>query len=137
MINKSEFLKVIQFGLVGSIGVIVDIGGTWFFKEKCMLSPYFASCIGFSIAVFNNYVLNKYWTFREKSIISLSQFFGFLAVSLGGLLLNTLSVFVMHDGIGWSFYLSKIIAVGIVVPWNYSANSRLVFKQSRFSIMKS
>lgn len=128
MMNKNEFSKLIQFSIVGSIGVIVDLGGTWFFKEKLMISPYVASCLGFTLAVLNNYILNKYWTFQDKSELSFYQFLGFLFVSVGGLLLNTLCVKLMYDGLDLNFYLSKVLAIGIVVPWNYFANSRFVFR---------
>lgn len=129
--TKLNFSKIFQFGAVGFTGVIIDLGVTWILKEQFYFNPYLASCFGFTIAVLNNYILNKYWTFQEKGKLSLSQFLGFLFVSIGGLILNTYCVKFCHGILGIDFYLSKLIAIGVVVAWNFIANSLFVFKNKK------
>jgi len=113
--------------MVGGSGLVIDMGLTWLFKDVLGFNPYVAHIIGFLCAVGNNYVLNKYWTFQEQSKISGTQFSYFLIVSLIGLVLSTCSLFVLHNYLNISFYLSKLISIGIVSVWNYLINRYWVF----------
>ncbi|WP_312186443.1 GtrA family protein [Sphingobacterium sp.] len=129
--NKLNLYKILQFGTVGCIGIVIDLGITWICREQLHLNSYIASSVGFTAAVLNNYVLNKYWTFDEKGKLSLKQFLGFLFVSIGGLILNTLCVKFVHETVEINFYFSKIFAIGVVVPWNFIVNNIFIFKKKQ------
>jgi len=123
----STFLK---FGITGGIGFVLDFLCTWFFKEKVHINPYLANAIGFSVAVINNFYLNKKWTFGNKSAETRKQFSLFLIFSLIGLGLNTLFLYLFTAAVfQFNFYLAKLLAIILVFLWNFTINSRVTFRK--------
>ena len=64
--NLETFYKLVRFGIVGLIGMAVDFGTTWLVREKIKWNQYVANSCGFTLAVINNYLLNRYWTFNSN-----------------------------------------------------------------------
>lgn len=118
---------IFKFGIVGLIGLILDFSVTWFCKEKLRFNKFLANGLGFCIAVINNYLLNRIWTFTSNNPKITNQFLLFLMVSLTGLLLNTFIIYLLHNKIHLNFYLSKVIAIALVFIWNFTLNSLFTF----------
>lgn len=108
-------------------GLVVDFSLTWLFKDVFHVNKFLANAIGFSAAVLSNYYINRIWTFRNKDKVG-KQLAAFITVSVVGLLLNSSIVYLFNHVLGLDFYLSKVIAVGLVFFWNFSANYFFVFK---------
>jgi len=127
-LDSGFFFKFLRFGLVGLSGVVVDFGVTWLGKERLGLHKYIANSLGFSTATVSNYFLNKYWTFQSAGqqgmFVEFSKFAGFAVV---GLLINNAVLFVLHGKLKLNFYLSKLIAIGIVSIWNFLGNYLYTF----------
>ena len=128
VIDSEFFTKFLRFGLVGLSGVVVDFGITWICKEKFRFHKYIANSLGFCAATISNYFLNKYWTFhatgQQGMLFEFSQFVGF---ALAGLLINNLVLFFLHSKLKLNFYLSKLVAIGIVSIWNFLGNYLYTF----------
>lgn len=120
-------LRLCRFGMVGSIGMAVDFGTTWVFREKVKINEYVANAIGFSLAVVNNFILNKYFTFQENTSVTSRQFFLYTMVSLAGLGLNTLFLYVINKMLPSRFYWAKFLATAVVFVWNFAINSYITF----------
>ncbi len=120
-------LKFIKFGIVGFSGLLVDFGLTWICKEKLKLQKYLSNSIGFMAAASSNYYLNRIWTFESQSPEIVEQYTKFLMVSLVGLGLNNLLIYFLHEQKGYNFYRSKLIAIGCVILWNFTANYFFTF----------
>ena len=121
--------QFIKFALVGSSGLIVDFGITFLLKEKLSFNRYFANSMGFSIAVISNYFLNKYWTFRDLNPEIFAQGGKFILIAIMGLIINNQVIYIFNHKKDWNFYIAKVLAVGIVVLWNFSANYFYTFSQ--------
>lgn len=119
--------KFIKFCLVGTLGLFIDFSTTYFLKEKWFFNKYLANSIGFCLAVLNNYVLNKYWTFQDTSPEIFNQGTKFLVISIIGLILNNQIIYLLINRRKWNFYLSKVLAILIVVFWNFLANAFYTF----------
>lgn len=126
---SSEFvLKFLKFGIVGFSGVFVDFGITWLLKEKARLNKYVANTCGFLCAVVSNYTLNRLWTFESHDPAVAVQFFKFLVLSLVGLGLNNLIIYLLHERRErTNFYVAKLIATAVVTLWNFWANYTFTF----------
>lgn len=123
-----RILQVFKFGIVGFIGMAVDFAITWLFKEKFKVNKYLANACGFIFAVINNYLINRIWTFKSTHTNWEEEFLKFLIVSLVGLGLNTLIIYLIHQRKeGVNFYIAKLIAIVIVFIWNYTINSLFTF----------
>jgi putative flippase GtrA len=121
------FLKFVRFGLVGISGIFVDFGFTWFFKEIVRIPKYIANAIGFTAAATSNYFLNRIWTFQSHDPAILIQFSKFILISVIGLGINTLVLWILVSRYHRHFYLSKLAAIGVVMIWNFLANYYFTF----------
>ncbi|MCS6978647.1 MAG: GtrA family protein [Flavobacteriales bacterium] len=122
--------KFIKFGIVGFTGVLIDFGITWVLKELLFLNPYVANSAGFLCAASNNWLLNRIWTFRNRHPRILKQYLVFMLVSLMGLGLNNAVVWLGVSFLALNFYVAKVVAVGVVMFWNFIINYKFTFAQS-------
>lgn len=120
-------LKFFKFGAVGFIGLIIDFGMTYLLKEKAGINKFLANTIGFAVAVVNNYMLNKYWTFASVNPHYVREFSSFLLISIMGLLLNNGLLYLLHEKWKMPFYVAKTCSIGMVVIWNFSMNYLITF----------
>ena len=125
--NLKFIEKFLRFGIVGFIGFVIDFGLTYLFKEKLKLNKFVANAIGFSVAAVNNYILNRVWTFRSQNPNVGREFFMFILISLVGLAINTLVIWFFVKKCKFNFYFSKLIAVGVVMIWNFILNLLFTF----------
>ena len=127
MIDSVFIGKFLKFCVVGVTGTIIDFGLTWICKEKLKIPKFIANAIGFVVAATSNYILNRVWTWgstNEQVGVEYVKFFG---VSLIGLGLNTLILYLLHEKLKLNFWISKVFATGVVMIWNFLANHYFTF----------
>lgn len=114
--------QFIKFCLVGSLGLVIDFGCTFLLKEKININRYLANSAGFSVAVVSNYLLNKYWTFEDGDPEVFVQAQKFVIIALIGLAINNQIIYLLNNNRGLNFYVAKLVAIIVVVFWNFFAN---------------
>lgn len=120
--------KLIRFCVVGASGMVVDFGVTWLCKEKLHWNKYLSNSLGFVIAATNNYLWNRLWTFASQSPEVVREYSSFLLISLVGLGLNNLIIYLLHGKLHLNFYWSKLVAIGCVTLWNFGMNYVFTFR---------
>ncbi len=130
-INKEFLLKFFKFGIVGFSGLIVDFGITYIFKEELGTNKYIANGLGFIVAASSNFILNKIWTFQDKSEQVRRQYILFVSIAIVGLAINQLVLYILHDRYFMEFYLAKFFAIGVVTAWNFGLNHFYTFASER------
>jgi putative flippase GtrA len=130
-----EFARFIKFAMVGAFGMVVDISTLTATREWLGAPLSVAVGVGFTLAVISNFTWNRVWTFpesRERPIASqLGQFFIINAMGLGinevvVLSLHPIFARVLHDPP--AYIGAKIIAIGLVLFWNYFVNRKWTYK---------
>lgn len=119
--------KFLRFGIVGISGMFLDFGCTALFKEVVKIQKYVANGIGFVAAATSNYFLNRIWTFQSNNPEMVQEYGSFLFVSIIGLGINTLILYLTIKIFHWNFYLAKCLAIGITMIWNFTANLLITF----------
>lgn len=127
MIDRALILKFLKFCIVGFSGMVVDFGFTWLCKEKFKWNKYVSNSIGFVLAATNNYIWNRCWTFQSDNANIPIEYGKFLMISVIGLGLNNLVIYLLHEKLKLNFYLAKLIAIGAVTIWNFVMNYRFTF----------
>jgi putative flippase GtrA len=122
IINKALIFKFLKFGVVGVSGVLVDFGFTFLCKEIIKIPKYVANAIGFTIAASSNYYLNRIWTFHSKNPEIAIEYSKFIFISLVGLGINTLILWILVSKYKKNFYISKLFAIAVVTIWNFCIN---------------
>lgn len=126
--HKRLILKFLKFGIIGFSGILIDYGATFFLKEILYINKYFANSTGFISAASSNYFLNRIWTFKSTNPQILKEYTLFLIISIIGLILNNIIIWLLNDYLlNINFYLSKLVAIGIVYIWNFLMNYFFIF----------
>jgi putative flippase GtrA len=123
-------LKLIRYAIVGFTGIGIDFSITYLFKEYIKVSKYIANSLGFCTAVMTNYLLNRYWTFKAENADIFIQFGTFLGVCLIGLAINNIIIYILNEKLKLNFYISKVIAIIVVVFWNFFVNYYYTFRSA-------
>lgn len=128
VIDKLLLSKLLKFGIVGCSGMIIDFGATYLCKEILKINKFLSNGIGFILAATSNYFINRIWTFNSQTEDIGIQYAQFMAVSVIGLGINSLVLYLLNEKLKWNFYFSKVIAIAITTIWNFFANLLFTFK---------
>ncbi len=128
MIDKIVLLKFLKFCVVGFSGMIIDFGTTWLLKEKARVNKYIANSTGFILAATSNYIWNRVWTFQSENNQIAVEYLSFILISIAGLGINNLVIYLLNDKLKFNFYLSKLLAIGVVTIWNFIMNFIITFR---------
>ena len=118
-------LKFLKFVIVGFSGLFVDFSITILLKEKLKVHRYISSSAGFILAATTNYIFNRFWTFQSNNPRIFEEYGTFLIISLIGLFINNLFLFLFEKK--FRFYFAKFLAIMVTSVWNFSANYWLNF----------
>jgi putative flippase GtrA len=127
VIDEVFIWKFLKFCIVGFSGMIVDFGTTWLLKEKVKVNKYIANSTGFILAASSNYLFNRFWTFHSVNPRIVYEYGSFILISIVGLAINNLIIFLLNEKMKLNFYLSKLFAIGVVTIWNFFMNYVITF----------
>ncbi|MCK9447458.1 MAG: GtrA family protein [Bacteroidales bacterium] len=125
---KTLFERFVKFGLVGFSGMLIDFGITYITKEKLGWQKYISNATGFLLAASSNYLLNRIWTFRSVNPAILIEYSEFVLIAIIGLAINTLILWILVSKLNLKFYFSKLMAIAVVMVWNFGANLLITFR---------
>ena len=122
--------QILKFGIVGGSATLIDYGLLIFCTEVLEINYLISSAIGFSVSVIFNYILSVHWVFDTKGnpYGQKQQFAVFIILSLIGLGLTELLMWLGTDVLGIYYLLTKIGATGIVMVYNFVTRKLLLEK---------
>jgi len=127
--NPKEFRRFIKFAMVGALGAVIDFGLLNLLKQYYGWPLLMANTASVCVAIASNFVWNRLWTYPEsRSRKKRTQLPQFALVNLMGLIINNLivvgldAVLVPVIGEPYSYNVAKLIAIGIVLLWNFGIN---------------
>lgn len=133
--SPKEVSRFVKFAIVGAIGMVVDLTVLTFAREILGLPLSLAVAAGFIVAVISNFTWNRLWTFPESRGRPIgSQLVQFTIVNVIGLGINEVIVLGLHPVFSMiardplAYLAAKVIAIGVVLFWNYGANRLWTYK---------
>jgi len=135
--NRAEIKRFAKFGVVGIIGSVVDFSILNLCIQAFGMAKWLANTFSFAAAVISNFTWNRLWTFPEsRSKPLLPQLGQFFVVNLGGYVINqviflSLDHYVFAPWGAWGYNISKAIAIGVVLFWNFGINRIWTYKEIR------
>jgi putative flippase GtrA len=135
--------EVVLFASVGITNTVLDflVLNTLILlthhEEGLWLLPF--DSLSFLVAVINSYVLNARFTFRNSGSGNTRRFLRFITVNAVGLVVNSLTVWILSPLLGGPVGLpqiaavnvSKVSATGISLCWNYFAIRHWIFRREK------
>ena len=128
MRRPANWLQLVRFGLVGGIGFAVNLAVYALCVHALGLDYHVAAVAAWLIAVMNNFILNRHWTFDAGDGRMHFQAMRFLVVSLVafGVSLLLLTLFVEVAGI--AKVPAQALAVATSMPLNFLGNKLWSFR---------
>ena len=118
-----------KFMSVGLINTFVDGAILFALVELGSFDKIVARIISSCIALTSSYILNRLWTFRNRSKKIAGQFISFVLINGLGLLWNNLLYGAMVKKMDLNYLLAMVIATAIVALWNFGLSKMWVFKE--------
>lgn len=127
-ITNTAAKRFLKYSSVVLSGTIIDFSVLLLLVEFFSLNVLVANSVSFLLAVINNYILNRIWTFEDKNKKIAQQFSKFVCVSVVGFAINFfLMATLLRFGI-W-YVIAKTAVIVVVLIWNFSMNSFWTFKK--------
>jgi len=137
--SKQERIRFLKFAFVGLTGTIVDFGIMNLMRLVFGFPLVWAQAISFTIAVFNNFLWNRFWTYPEsRTKAATHQLLQFIIINIIGIIIRTpliswvdqlilnligrLDLNLPLENFVVSQNLALAFSILIVLLWNYFAN---------------
>ena len=121
--------QLFKFAIVGVIAAFVDVGVLVFLKELLHVEVLLSSALSFCVSVTVNYLLSMTFVFKGKKQNKFREFIIFVFLSVGGLCLNQLILWLGVKFTAINYLIVKFFAMLIVPIYNFI--TRKVFLESR------
>ena len=124
--QRHNWTQLGKFCAVGASGYVVNLAVYAALLKGANLHYTLAATGSFVVAVTNNYLWNRYWTFGPGSGPAHFEAARFFAVSVGALLINllVLQLLLMAE---LPELQSQAIAVAVAMPFNFLGNKLWTF----------
>ena len=124
--RPANWVQLFKFGLVGGSGYVVNLAVFSLLVEAGDVHHVIAAVTAFCVAVSNNFLWNRHWTFAAAYGNAGFQAASFFAVSLLGLAVN-LTVLQLLVEAGLEEVPAQAIAVATAMPVNFIGNKLWTF----------
>ena len=117
---KKLIAQFMKFGIVGVIAFIIDYGVMIFLTEVFGVPYLISTTISFVVSVIFNYFASMRFVFKRKDDMSRRrEFIIFVVLSVCGLAINDVLMWLMVDSLFIDYRLSKIVVTVVVAVWNF------------------
>ena len=127
---------LIKFSMTGAMGTISNLVVFSLLFYGASLHHLAASTVAFIVAVTQNYIINKSWTFRTTDGEGHRKFIyylRFVAVSLAGLSVNLGVLFVLVDTFGFKYvFIAQFMGILGGMMINFTGSVFFVFSQKKW-----
>ncbi len=117
---KKLFEQIFKFVIVGGLSFVLDF--IIYYVLTKLFGVYYitAGFFSFTISLIFNYLMSMKFVFRSKdSLKKTHEFAIFATLSVMGLGLNLLCLFIMVDYMGIYDLFAKVLTAGIVMVFNF------------------
>jgi dolichol-phosphate mannosyltransferase len=130
MRRPANWLQLVRFGLVGAVGFVVNLAVYALFVHSVGVDYRVAAVVAWIVAVLNNFVLNRHWTFDARGGQVHFQALRFVAVSLVAFGCSLLLLTVLVESAGMAKVPAQALAVAASTPLNFLGNKLWSFRAS-------
>ncbi len=117
---KKLVAQILKFGVVGFIAFLIDYGLLIFLTEVFGVDYLISATISFIVSVIFNYIASMRYVFSHREGMSRRrEFIIFVILSVIGLLLNDLFMWIGVEFLFIDYRITKIVVTALVMMWNF------------------
>ncbi|MDO4616807.1 MAG: GtrA family protein [Lachnospiraceae bacterium] len=133
-ILKKLFTQLVKFGIVGVIAFLIDYGVLILLTEAAGIHYLVSAMISFVVSVIFNYTASMRFVFKGRQDLSKAkEFMIFIVLSVIGLGINELFMWILVDRMHIFYMLSKIFVTAIVMIWNFVTRKIFLEEKTRIN----
>jgi len=125
--RPASWIQLFKFALVGGSGYLINLAVFALLAGGFGVHHVAAAVGAFCVAVTNNFLWNRYWTFGPGEGPAHFQAARFFAVSLASLGLNILVLELLINNDLTGELVAQAIAVAVAMPFNFLGNKLWTF----------
>jgi putative flippase GtrA len=128
MRRPANWLQLVRFGIVGAVGFVVNLAVYALFVHSAGVDYRVAAVAAWIVAVLNNFVLNRHWTFDARDGRARFQALRFVVVSLVAFGCSLLLLTLLVESAGMAKVPAQALAVAASTPLNFLGNKLWSFR---------
>jgi putative flippase GtrA len=125
--RPASWMQLLKFGLVGCSGYLINLAVFAVLADNLGLHHVAAALGAFCVAVANNFLWNRRWTFESGDGHAGFQAARFFAVSVAALLINLAMLEILIAGPSMGNLAAQAVAVAVAMPFNFLGNKLWTF----------
>jgi putative flippase GtrA len=125
--RPASWLQLLKFGIVGGSGYLINLAVFALLAGGLGLHHLLAAIGAFCVALANNFLWNRHWTFDAGHGHPGFQAARFFAVSVGALLINLVVLEILVSSGSMGDLAAQAIAVAVAMPFNFLGNKLWTF----------
>ena len=125
--QPANWVQLLKFGLVGGSGYVINLAVFAVLSGNLGVYHAVAAVGAFAVAVTNNFLWNRYWTFGPGDGPAGFQAARFFAVSLASLGINLIVLEALVASGTCGELTAQAIAVAVAMPFNFLGNKLWTF----------
>jgi putative flippase GtrA len=125
--RPDSWLQLLKFGVVGGSGYLINLAVFAVLAGGLGLHHLLAAIGAFCVALANNFLWNRHWTFDAGHGHPGFQAARFFAVSVAALLINLVVLEALVSGASMGDLPAQAIAVAVAMPFNFLGNKLWTF----------
>lgn len=118
-LSSKLFKQLFRFGIVGGLAFLIDSGVLFVLTEYLNVYYLVSSVISFIVSLIFNYILSILWVFDVKKKQTIKEISLFVILSVIGLGINQVVMYVGADILNIYYMICKIISTFIVMVYNF------------------
>lgn len=126
--KPANWLQLVRFGVVGASGYVVNLVVFALLVHAAGIDYRLAAAGAFLVALSNNFIWNRLWTFRASGGHAGFQAARFCVVSLVAFGVNLVVLYALVEAIGVSEVPAQALAIAAATPLNFIGNKLWSFR---------
>jgi dolichol-phosphate mannosyltransferase len=118
-----------KYYAVGASGILVNLGLLFYLTEYVGLWYFLSYTLAISASITSNFILNKFWTFRDSlnSQRTIVMYVKFVSVSILGMAIQLGTVYLLVESLAIYYMLAALVSISIAGAINFMINRSWTF----------
>ena len=120
--HPANWLQLVRYAVVGGSGVVLNLGTFTILVEVLEVDFRLAGVLAFCVAVTNNFLWHRGWTFRARSGRPGFQAAAFVTVSVTAFLVGLGMLWLLVETLDVAEVAAQAISLGVAAPTTFLVN---------------
>jgi putative flippase GtrA len=130
-IARQEVKYASYYLMIGLTAMAIDLLVFYLLNKSLNIFPIVANTVSVSVATIFGFFANQKYNFQISDNL-IKRFFSYASVSVFGLILGNVLIYLMNSVWGYDSFLAKVISLPIVVGLQYLINRFVSFNEKAF-----